>query len=199
MPGGSIDSPEEDADVGLGRSVRATDVTGSQKRTYAPRRAVERVAEHTEPDVGEGEEEEEYKPYVPVKQRRLMEANRLLQRRGRGIAAGSTVEAEAVPASEAKQSLLVSATQLKKEQPELTGDEKQAAEELDMFERLAEKKELMSVRELAKGIKVGRWGCGERRDCPGFKVLECHVSHFCCRFWQVVCRWIWRSGLEARV
>eukprot|EP00897_Mesotaenium_endlicherianum_P001139 jgi/Mesen1/11025/ME000098S10417 len=95
-----------------------------------------------------------YEEYVPVKKRRLLEQQRLLLRKGRGLASGGMTEAEeeAARLAEAKPSLLVSATLLKKDQPELDPVEQMVHQEQDMLDRLADKKNLMSVRELAKGI-----------------------------------------------
>eukprot|EP00850_Spirogloea_muscicola_P004463 SM000019S05007 [mRNA] locus=s19:411418:414548:- [translate_table: standard] len=104
--------------------------------------------------------------YVPVKKRRLMEQQALLQaRRGRlaaakgagdGAAAGEADGANGSAGgvgAEAKPSLLVTATALKKVQPEVSATEQLVAQERDMIERLSERKQLMSVRELAKGIQ----------------------------------------------
>lgn len=53
---------------------------------------------------------------------------------------------------EAKPSLLVKATQLKKEQPEISPTEQVVLLEKEMIENLSDRKTLMSVHELAKGI-----------------------------------------------
>lgn len=98
-------------------------------------------------------EDDDYQEYVPVKKRRLMEQQRLLAKKGRGAVTGSGDELDE-DAVEAKPSLLVQSTQLKKEAPVVTETEQKAMEELEMFERLVDKKQLMSVRELAKGIHV---------------------------------------------
>ncbi|GJP41901.1 hypothetical protein CLOM_g1521 [Closterium sp. NIES-68] len=117
----------------------------------------------------EKEEEEDYEEYIPVKKRRLMEQQRLLAARAaaRGIAVGAGgggtggggdgdgAEGEdgAGAGPEARPSLLVKATMLKKDQPELSHTEQVLQEEQEMFERLSDRKNLMSVKELAKGIQ----------------------------------------------
>lgn len=89
--------------------------------------------------------------YVPVRRRRAIEQQRLLARRGRGVAFGAMAEEGGL--GEARPSLLVTATALRKDAPELTETEQQAREEKEMFDRLVDKKQLVSVRELAKGIQ----------------------------------------------
>ncbi|KAM3268956.1 hypothetical protein P3S67_030920 [Capsicum chacoense] len=99
----------------------------------------------------EVEDDDDYVEYVPVAKRRVVEAQRILQRRGRS----SVMEEEEEEKSkvvEAKPSLLVIATQLKKEQPEITHTEQVVLQEKEMIEHLSDRKTLMSVRELAKGI-----------------------------------------------
>lgn len=61
-------------------------------------------------------------------------------------------EAEKIKQVEAKPSLLVKATQLKKELPEVSETEQMVQQEKEMIEHLSDRKTLMSVRELAKGI-----------------------------------------------
>ncbi|KAF4370450.1 hypothetical protein CsatB_013833 [Cannabis sativa] len=96
------------------------------------------------------EEEDDYVEYVPVAKRRAMEAQKILQRKG----ASSTVEDELEKSkeAEAKPSLLVKASQLKRDAPEITPTEQIVQQEKEMIEHLSDRKTLMSVRELAKGI-----------------------------------------------
>ncbi|CAA7408715.1 unnamed protein product [Spirodela intermedia] len=107
------------------------------------------------------EEEDDYVEYIPVHKRRAMEAQKLLQRKGRlpseGSAAPSAVEeAAGLPkppeVAEAKPSLLVKASQLKRDMPEISPTEQLVQQEKEMIEHLSDRKTLMSVRELAKGI-----------------------------------------------
>ncbi|KAM6579808.1 hypothetical protein CsatA_003582 [Cannabis sativa] len=96
------------------------------------------------------EEEDDYVEYVPVAKRRAMEAQKILQRKG----ASSTIEDELEKSkeAEAKPSLLVKASQLKRDAPEITPTEQIVQQEKEMIEHLSDRKTLMSVRELAKGI-----------------------------------------------
>lgn len=106
----------------------------------------------------------EYKEYVPVKRRRALEQQKLASavKRGAGLESGSSEPGadegpisggeEAAQGPEARPSLLVKATQLKKEAPKLSEAETLVQTEKEMLERLSERKELMSVKELAKGI-----------------------------------------------
>ncbi|PHU15248.1 DEAD-box ATP-dependent RNA helicase 35B [Capsicum chinense] len=96
------------------------------------------------------EEEEDYVEYIPVAKRRAMEAQKILQRKGKSEAFEE--EEEKIKLVEAKPSLLVKASQLKKEQPEISHAEQVFQQEKEMIEHLSDKKTLMSVRELAKGI-----------------------------------------------
>ncbi|EFJ07220.1 hypothetical protein SELMODRAFT_236355 [Selaginella moellendorffii] len=89
-----------------------------------------------------------YVEYVPVKKRRLLEQQKLLQRKGQN----SSLVEDGRGAAESKPSLLVKASQLKKDQPEISVTEQLVRQEKDMIDRLSERKTLMSVRELAKGI-----------------------------------------------
>ncbi|KAL3628211.1 DEAD-box ATP-dependent RNA helicase 35 [Castilleja foliolosa] len=96
-------------------------------------------------------EEEDYVEYIPVAKRRALEAQKMLQRKGNS----STIDEEEVEKEkqvEAKPSLLVKASQLKKDQPEITQTEQIILQEKEMMENLSDRKTLMSVRELAKGI-----------------------------------------------
>lgn len=101
----------------------------------------------------EDDGEDDYQEYVPIKKRRMQEAQKFLQRKGRGVASSTTEDGNEDGNSEAKPSLLVKASQLKKEQPEITATQQLVIQEKEMIERLSERKTLMSVRELAKGIQ----------------------------------------------
>ncbi|XP_002991105.2 DEAD-box ATP-dependent RNA helicase 35 [Selaginella moellendorffii] len=94
------------------------------------------------------EDDDGYVEYVPVKKRRLLEQQKLLQRKGQN----SSLVEDGRGAAESKPSLLVKASQLKKDQPEISATEQLVRQEKDMIDRLSERKTLMSVRELAKGI-----------------------------------------------
>lgn len=96
-------------------------------------------------------EEDDYEEYVPVAKRRAMEAQKILQRKGK---ASATIddETEKLRVVETKPSLLVKASQLKKDQPEISVTEQIVQQEKEMIDNLSDKKTLMSVRELAKGI-----------------------------------------------
>ncbi|KAK9748807.1 hypothetical protein RND81_02G082400 [Saponaria officinalis] len=99
------------------------------------------------------EDEDDYVEYIPVHKRRAMEAQKILQRKG-GISAIEEPEneTEKTKEEEAKPSLLVKATQLKKDVPEVSPTEQMVQQEKEMIEHLSDRKTLMSVRELAKGI-----------------------------------------------
>ncbi|XP_058769996.1 DEAD-box ATP-dependent RNA helicase 35 [Vicia villosa] len=96
-------------------------------------------------------EEDDYEEYVPVAKRRAMEAQKILQRKGK---ASATIDddTEKLRVVETKPSLLVKASQLKKDQPEISVTEQIVQQEKEMIDNLSDKKTLMSVRELAKGI-----------------------------------------------
>lgn len=96
------------------------------------------------------EEDEDYVEYIPVKKRRMMEAQKIMQRKGKG---SLSEDAERAKEAESKPSLLVKASQLKKDLPEISPMEQLVQQEKDMIERLSDRKTLMSVRELAKGIQ----------------------------------------------
>ncbi|XP_073295731.1 DEAD-box ATP-dependent RNA helicase 35 isoform X2 [Primulina huaijiensis] len=96
------------------------------------------------------EEDDVYIEYVPVAKRRAMEAQKILQRKGKSSPLDEEIEKQKLV--EAKPSLLVKASQLKKEQPEITQMEQIVQQEKEMIEHLSDRKTLMSVRELAKGI-----------------------------------------------
>ncbi|KAI3936041.1 hypothetical protein MKW92_018568 [Papaver armeniacum] len=99
------------------------------------------------------EEDDDYVDYIPVKKRRLMEAQKILQRKdaGKTSVPGEKEIGESKPA-ESKPSLLVKASQLKRDLPEITPIEQKVQEEKEMIEHISEFKPLMSVQELAKGI-----------------------------------------------
>ncbi|KAK3218414.1 hypothetical protein Dsin_012384 [Dipteronia sinensis] len=96
------------------------------------------------------EEGDDYVEYVPVAKRRAMEAQKILQRKGKSSALEDELENSKL--AEAKPSLLVKASQLKRNQPEISPTEQIVQQEKEMIEHLSDKKTLMSVRELAKGI-----------------------------------------------
>ncbi|CAJ2663393.1 DEAD-box ATP-dependent RNA helicase 35-like [Trifolium pratense] len=96
-------------------------------------------------------EEDDYEEYVPVAKRRAMEAQKILQRKGKASAAIDD-ESEKLKVVETKPSLLVKASQLKKDQPEISVTEQIVQQEKEMIENLPDNKTLKSVRELAKGI-----------------------------------------------
>jgi ATP-dependent RNA helicase DDX41 len=98
------------------------------------------------------EEEDDYEEYIPVAKRRAMEAQKILQRKGKATAAIEEDDSEKLKVVETKPSLLVKASQLKKDQPEISVTEQIVQQEKEMIENLSDKKTLMSVRELAKGI-----------------------------------------------
>ncbi|KAL8103576.1 DEAD-box ATP-dependent RNA helicase 35 isoform X2 [Apium graveolens] len=94
--------------------------------------------------------DDDYVEYVPVKKRRELEAQKILQRKGNATAPES--EAEPAKVVEAKPSLLVQASQIKRDLPEVSPTEQMVQQEKEMMEHLSDRKTLMSVRELAKGI-----------------------------------------------
>ncbi|CAL0311221.1 unnamed protein product [Lupinus luteus] len=97
------------------------------------------------------EEDDDYEEYVPVAKRRAMEAQKILQRKGKAaVVTDADLEKQIVV--ETKPSLLEKASQLKREQPEITVTEQIVQQEKEMIENLSDRKTLMSVRELAKGI-----------------------------------------------
>ncbi|CAM8877383.1 unnamed protein product [Rhodiola kirilowii] len=95
-------------------------------------------------------DDDNYVEYIPVAKRRAMEAQKILQRKGKVSVLEDESEKQA-PA-EAKPSLLVKASQLKRDLPEITPAEQMVQQEKEMIENLSDRKTLMSVRELAKGI-----------------------------------------------
>ncbi|GJN19008.1 hypothetical protein PR202_gb06235 [Eleusine coracana subsp. coracana] len=115
------------------------------------------------------DDEDNYEEYIPVAKRRAMEAERLRQLRQSKPAPSSAAapssslplppppplppaQSSGLDAAAAKPSLLVTATQLKRAAPEVTPTEERIMQEKEMIENLSEKKSLMSVYELAKGI-----------------------------------------------
>ncbi|XP_010472922.1 PREDICTED: DEAD-box ATP-dependent RNA helicase 35 [Camelina sativa] len=97
------------------------------------------------------EDDDDYVEYVPVAKRRAIEEQKILQRKGKASELEEE-EAEKDKLAEAKPSLLVQATQLKRDVPEVSATEQIILQEKEMMEHLSDKKTLMSVRELAKGI-----------------------------------------------
>ncbi|KAL9665333.1 hypothetical protein QQ045_020752 [Rhodiola kirilowii] len=95
-------------------------------------------------------DDDNYVEYIPVAKRRAMEAQKILQRKG-GVSVLEDESEKQAPA-EAKPSLLVKASQLKRDLPEITPAEQMVQQEKEMIENLSDRKTLMSVRELAKGI-----------------------------------------------
>ncbi|EOA14389.1 hypothetical protein CARUB_v10027584mg [Capsella rubella] len=100
------------------------------------------------------EEDDSYVEYVSVVERRAMETKNMILRRKRKASELEEDEEEADKEKrvEAKPSLLVQATQLKRDVPEVSGTEQIILQEKEMMEHLSDKKTLMSVRELARGI-----------------------------------------------
>lgn len=96
------------------------------------------------------EEDDDYVEYIPIAKRRAMEAQKILQRKGKASAFEDETEKSTL--AEVKPSLLVKATQLKKDQPEISQTEQRVQQEKEMIEHLPDRKALFSVRELAKGI-----------------------------------------------
>ncbi|GAB2293642.1 DEAD-box ATP-dependent RNA helicase 35 [Dionaea muscipula] len=96
------------------------------------------------------EEDEDYTEYIPVHKRRAIEAQKILQRKGKSSAVED--ESDGPKVAEAKPSLLVKATLLKRDVPETSPTEQIVQQEKEMIENLSDRKTLMSVRELAKGI-----------------------------------------------
>ncbi|KAE8710950.1 DEAD-box ATP-dependent RNA helicase 35B [Hibiscus syriacus] len=96
------------------------------------------------------EEDGDSVEYIPVSKRRAMEAQKILQRKGKASALENEVERSNV--AEVKPSLLIKATQLKKDQPEVSQMEQIVQQEKEMIEHLSDRKTLMSFRELSKGI-----------------------------------------------
>ena len=96
--------------------------------------------------------DDDYVEYVPVAKRRAMEEQKILQRKGGKVLEVEEEASEKEKLPESKPSLLVQATQLKRDVPEVSATEQIILQEKEMMEHLSDKKTLMSVRELAKGI-----------------------------------------------
>lgn len=111
---------------------------------------------------------DDYVEYIPIKKRRQMEAQKFLQKKSH-LSSSSTApnsSSSSLPATTAtpvddlpipvpesnKPSLLVKASQLKRDLPEISPTEQIVQQEKEMIEHLSDRKTLMSVRELAKGI-----------------------------------------------
>ncbi|XP_068658621.1 DEAD-box ATP-dependent RNA helicase 35 [Aristolochia californica] len=98
--------------------------------------------------------------YIPINKRRAMEAQKILRRKGKEAAkAASATDNQDLDndlidfkPQEAKPSLLIKASQLKRDLPEISPTEQLVQQEKEMIENLSDRKALMSVRELAKGI-----------------------------------------------
>ncbi|CAH8355920.1 unnamed protein product [Eruca vesicaria subsp. sativa] len=82
------------------------------------------------------EEDDDYVEYVPVAKRRAMEEQKILQRKG-NVLELEEEEAEKEKLAESKPSLLVQATQLKKDVPEVSATEKIILQEKEMMEHLS--------------------------------------------------------------
>ncbi|KAK9266883.1 hypothetical protein L1049_027142 [Liquidambar formosana] len=95
----------------------------------------------------EEEAEDDFVEYIPVKKRRVLEAQKIFHCKGK-----SAFEDESQKLVVARPSLLVKASQLKHDLPEITPTEDIELQEKKLIESLGERKTLMSVRELAKGI-----------------------------------------------
>ncbi|KAF8103057.1 hypothetical protein N665_0188s0018 [Sinapis alba] len=98
------------------------------------------------------EEDDDYVEYVPVAKRRAIEEQKILQRKGKVSALEEEEETKKEKLAESKTSLLVQATQLKRYVPEVSATERIIQQEKEMMEHLSDKKTLISVLELAKGI-----------------------------------------------
>ncbi|KAG9439047.1 hypothetical protein H6P81_019212 [Aristolochia fimbriata] len=104
--------------------------------------------------------DDDYVEYIPINKRRQMEAQKILHRKGKvGAKSGSTADNQDLDndlidlkPQEAKPSLLIKASQLKRDLPEISPTEQLVQQEKEMIEILSDRKALMSVRELAKGI-----------------------------------------------
>ncbi|KAJ3693506.1 hypothetical protein LUZ60_008986 [Juncus effusus] len=106
------------------------------------------------------DDDDDYVEYIPVSKRRAVEAQQLLQRRVQPLPPSSDPKANTPvdpiklppPPISSKPSLLVTATQLKLAAPEISQTEQLVQQEKEMIDHLSDRKTLMSVRELAKGI-----------------------------------------------
>ncbi|CAL5421909.1 hypothetical protein CsSME_00037726 [Camellia sinensis var. sinensis] len=84
------------------------------------------------------EEEDDYEEFVPVAKRRAMEAQNILQRKGKSSAFED--ETEKSKLDEAKPILLVKATQLKRDQLEISPTEQIVQQEKEMIEHWSDRK-----------------------------------------------------------
>ncbi|XP_002517695.2 LOW QUALITY PROTEIN: DEAD-box ATP-dependent RNA helicase 35 [Ricinus communis] len=89
--------------------------------------------------------------YVPVMKRRALEAQKILDRKRKACALEDE-QKKKPKVFEAKASLLVQVSDLKREHPEISEIEQIVQQEKEMLEHLSDMKALMSVQELAKGI-----------------------------------------------
>ncbi|PQQ11361.1 DEAD-box ATP-dependent RNA helicase 35-like [Prunus yedoensis var. nudiflora] len=111
---------------------------------------------------------DDYVEYVPVAKRRAMETHKILQRKVKsfGLEEKSEEElklaAQANPQSEksnffaedkpSRTSLLVKSLEMKHEAPKITPIQQMVQQEKEIIDNLSDRKTLMSVGELAKGI-----------------------------------------------
>ncbi|KAK4279296.1 hypothetical protein QN277_011095 [Acacia crassicarpa] len=98
------------------------------------------------------EEDDDYVEYVLVAKRRAMEAQKALERRGKASSMVNGDSEKSSRVAEVKPSLLVKASQLKRDQLEISPTEQIVRQEKEMIENLSDRKTPMSIRELAKGI-----------------------------------------------
>lgn len=138
-------------EAGTKMQANNSEPNGSGKKSHGLNGSVSKFkGENRENHSENAEEDEDYVEYIPVKKRRMMEAQKILQRKGKG---SLSEDAEHAKEAESKPSLLVKASQLKKDLPEISPMEQLVQQEKDMIERLSDRKTLMSVRDLAKGIQ----------------------------------------------
>eukprot|EP00898_Chlorokybus_atmophyticus_P005935 jgi/Chlat1/6342/Chrsp44S00457 len=140
-PSGRNDSSSAGEDAG---------VSGAGRR--------KRASDEDEKTVPALEDDDNYQEYIPVRKRRAMDMQRRLQRgqeQGRHAALAREEQEKAQRAElEERVSLLVKAAQMKKEKDQAQENlvEVMAQQERAMLEAISERKALMSVRELAKGV-----------------------------------------------
>ncbi|GJN28032.1 hypothetical protein PR202_gb16113 [Eleusine coracana subsp. coracana] len=105
--------------------------------------------------------EDAYDEYVPIAKRRAMEAERHHQfcnAKPIPSSAATTLppphqpDQTSAPGTGTKPSLLITAMQLNRASTELTPTEQLIQEEKDMIDHLSERKPLMSVRDIARGV-----------------------------------------------
>lgn len=138
-------------EAGTKMQVKSSEPNGSGKKSHGLNASDSKFSgENRENPSEKAEEDEDYVEYIPVKKRRMMEAQKILQRKGKG---SLSEDVEHAKEAESKPSLLVKASQLKKDLPEISPMEQLVQQEKEMIERLSDRKTLMSVRELAKGIQ----------------------------------------------